>query len=563
MLLMAGCASSSSKESDSLSDGSDYLYQFEISRCDLKPCLKATFIFRPTETLTSIQLPTTNIGKEIHALQHLVAITPGTDLKPTQKPDVYELKAKVSTPVKLQYELLQDFTSALDEESNYYRPIINENYFHVFGEGLLIYPSSGRDQVRNIRLTWKVPSDYQIINSFGAISQSQNISTSVEALHEGTFLGGKTLRISHKEIRGNPVWIAMIGKQGVSDEAFSEVLTQIISTERSFWHDQNFPYYFVSALSVSTEGESVGGQGRTNGFASFTWEKLDLPWLQTLLAHELFHTWNGHKIKQPENEFLTKWFSEGFTDYYAHLIPLRAKLINLPEYLNLFNKTIRKYELSESKNATLNQVKEGFWKTQSLQKLPYQQGEIIAQLWNAEMKNKSHGRLSLDEYMKEILTQSQTKTEPISAYSRLKTASSFLKRDPTSQIESQVEKGETISFNVKKLGPCVALKEIKTPTYNPGFLVKESWKAKTMIGVVVDGAAYQAGLRNGMPLTNILVTRGDPDQKVLVQIKTGASLQDVMFFPKGKPIFIPQYILDEKKYLKTPSLCTRYFLSHD
>ena len=42
---------------------------------------------------------------------------------------------------------------------------------------------------------------------------------------------------------------------------------------------------------------------------------------EALLAHEVFHTWNPHRIGlPPENGEKVSWFTEGFTTYYQERI---------------------------------------------------------------------------------------------------------------------------------------------------------------------------------------------------------------------------------------------------
>ena len=45
------------------------------------------------------------------------------------------------------------------------------------------------------------------------------------------------------------------------------------------------------------------------------------------VAHEFFHSWNGHAIKGEDYES-SQWFSEGFTEYYANLALVRQRLID-------------------------------------------------------------------------------------------------------------------------------------------------------------------------------------------------------------------------------------------
>lgn len=52
----------------------------------------------------------------------------------------------------------------------------------------------------------------------------------------------------------------------------------------------------------------------------------------TTIAHELFHSWNGHAI-QASDYAATQWFSEGFTEYFANLALVQTGVITEEEML--------------------------------------------------------------------------------------------------------------------------------------------------------------------------------------------------------------------------------------
>ena len=62
-----------------------------------------------------------------------------------------------------------------------------------------------------------------------------------------------------------------------------------------------------------------------------------------LVAHEYFHNWNVKRLRpvelgpfdyENENYVKTLWVAEGFTDYYADVLPKRAGLSTRDEFLD-------------------------------------------------------------------------------------------------------------------------------------------------------------------------------------------------------------------------------------
>lgn len=561
ILLFTACATSSLKDRVRPSDSTAYDYQFQVDHCGSKPCLKISLTFENQNGLIDLQLPNQPAGQKesYRAIQGLKVS--GGDLEPTSDPSLYHLKSKAKTWVRVDYDLVQDFNGPLDEDEHYYRPIITEGFFHAFGESIFIFPNQQTEVPRPINLHWKTPTDYPLINSFAAHENEQNLNVSIDRLREGTFLGGKEIRIEKFDIAGNPVWMAFIGKLAFTDDEFILVLKRVLMTERDFWKDQNFPYFFVSAISVSREGHSMGGQGRKNGFALFASETMDRDWLDYILSHELFHTWNGHTITPSEHEERTYWFSEGFTDYYAHLLMLRAQLIDLPEYLKLFNETLRKYEFSEVKNAPVSRVEKDFWNDRAVEKLPYQQGELIAQKWNSEIKHRSKSKDSLDDAMRAQLADAKKNSTPLNPNSVEKNFSSFLGNSVGSQIDRYIEHGETIPLP-GRLGACVKLMRPTLFSFEMGYDRRKSRSLKRITGVLPSGPAYAAGLRDGDILKTGVVVDGDPNQEAKLEIERDHERHSFHYLPRGEKLRVRQYEMDQVLFKKNPAKCLNYFLQN-
>ncbi len=100
-----------------------------------------------------------------------------------------------------------------------------------------------------------------------------------------------------------------------------------------------------------------------------------------LLHHELMHEWIGNKI-QNKNEELNYWFSEGFTDYYTYKNRLRIKDISTDEWLRLFNsEVIRNHWKNPQRDIPNYKIKDDFWKSRDVEKVPYRRGPFLLSGW--------------------------------------------------------------------------------------------------------------------------------------------------------------------------------------
>ena len=547
------------------SDTSPVEYILESTQCKGRPCLKVELKFTNRSGKDRFRLPNQTAGQSelYRAVKNLGAVSPGAKLVKKSQPHRYEIRSKAGQIVSLKYELMQDFTGDLDTNERYYRAILQPEYFHVFGESLFVYPSLDVDSVRPIRLEWKLQKGSVVANSFGVKNTVQSIQTSLYLLRQGTFVGGGSpIQLSKISIRGKPVQIATVGKVGFSIVDFGRKVSKILEVEREFWRDHEFPTFFISALSTSKEVEIGGGQGRTNGFAIFSGEKA--PTLRTaldrLLAHELFHTWNGHRILKQLREERIYWFSEGFTEYYAKLLLLRAEIYSLPEYISEVNADIQKYYASSARNATADTVESDFWKDSDVGKLPCLQGQMLARAWDSEIRLKSAEKYSLDAAMRDLMKESLEKNTPVSDSVIVELLRPFLDRDLSGEVARYIERGETIPLRPKTLGECVTGTLTKVISYDLGFDRAKTRTDKIATGVRDDGPAYRAGLREGDELAGISIWHGDIKKAVELTVSSGQERKLIKYLPIGKEQLVPQFVLDPVKFKELGKKCLAPFI---
>jgi predicted metalloprotease with PDZ domain len=152
--------------------------------------------------------------------------------------------------------------------------------------------------------------------------------------------------------------IAVRGKWSMTDEEAISQIVRIIRIERTFWKDENFPYYLVTLVPFDTGQSGSGGGGFSNAFSIHTAPEGPFSsGLLSLLAHEIFHTWNPYKLgrmRSPAEGIY--WFTEGFTTYYQDLLLWRSGLLSGDAYFQALNRILRDYHLSPVKNISLREL---------------------------------------------------------------------------------------------------------------------------------------------------------------------------------------------------------------
>jgi predicted metalloprotease with PDZ domain len=125
-------------------------------------------------------------------------------------------------------------------------------------------------------------------------------------------------------------------------------------------------------------------------------------------------------------------------------------------------------------------------------------------------------------------------------------------------FEQYILQGIPIVLASNALGPAYELREAALPSFDPGFSVGDTFKTHKVTGVVENGAAYRAGLREGMNLMRIenynrFGNAWSPNKPMIVVVKINDRDQAIEFFPHGTPMRLMPYQRRSKSVWRTRS----------
>ncbi|MEW6055054.1 MAG: hypothetical protein AB1540_00440 [Bdellovibrionota bacterium] len=406
------------------------------------------------EAITQLRVLTNGVELKTHIpTKHQITDT----AQATTRPHL-SLVHEPNEKIELSYRVQRQEPADLDVKG-FYLPFIESNYIHFFGHMVFLYPAWKTGESRSVVLNWEnLPRSWSIANSHGVRLTEQRIHLSIDHLLHAVYTAGD-FRLHRFEVKGRPVYLAIRGRWQFEDQEFVELNRRIFAAQRDFFQDHDYPFYLLTLLPTWGPCCGKGGTGLTNSFAvnatSPDLAKLDQ--FKHLLSHELFHNWNGRKIKRLQPERLVYWFSEGFTDYYAAILNLRAGIITLPELVTMVNHNYGVYKKLSVRNAPNEKILKDFWNNPEIQKLPYYRGALIAFRWNQEIKKQSRGRHSLDDLMRDLLRASQKENAVVSADTLDRLSRRYLSYGLKEDLERFVEKGESLDLTDQALGPCVKI----------------------------------------------------------------------------------------------------------
>jgi predicted metalloprotease with PDZ domain len=509
---------------------------------------------------TPLQLPDAWAGeKELYRdIGALEATSARTSLEPGEDAGKRTLVHPPGARVALRYEIRQTDELERIEHDRAYRLLAQKDYFHTIGYAMWVTPAWKDDEPRSIRIRWEgFPKGTVLATSFGSGSGddavAQSFTDSLSRFRHAVYAAGD-FRLHTVDVRGRPVSVALRGKWGFSDEDFVDLVERIVDVERAFFADDDFERFLVTLIPTGTGCCSYGGTGLTNSFATFVASDLPIEGrMKHLLAHELFHTWNGRKIPRQDPEELVYWFSEGFTDYYADLLLFRSGLISFEEYVEVYNRVLRTYHLSPAKNAPNRAVLESFWTDRAVERMPYQRGNLLAHLWEERIRAAGTGA-SIDDMVRDLFVEARTKQAVVSAETLDRLSRPYLADGLASDIARYVDEGETIPASPKALGPCARLESRAIGPFVLGFDEEATDRAGAIAGVVRGGPAHRAGARDGMKLRRSAWST-DPTRPVTLTVLDGAKERVIEYLPQGARVAVPQYVVDARAYAADRARC--------
>jgi predicted metalloprotease with PDZ domain len=426
------------------------------------------------------------------------------------------------------------------EDTDQPKPVIRPRWFYAVGNALFGYPANRENAPAAFH--WSgAPSGIGFASDLehlaGPGREASRPGTVADAL-ESIVIGGRDLR-TFPSRDGSGVRVAVVGGYAFTPEELDSLARQVIGMERDFWRaDRRAPFLVTAApIVASPAAMSFGGTGRGDGFALWIDQRVPLDRMKWLLAHEYFHTWNAAQLGTMPEDRATRpahyWFSEGFTDYYARALMVRAGLISPEEFAEQWNEMLAAYAGSPVRNMAGARVAAEFWNNEAVQKLPYQLGAMLAAMWNARLLATSRGRSNLDSLLKSQLSAARSSRQEATQLFRSLAARQGL--DTRADEASYLARGETIMLPPNAFGPCATVVTERRPTFSRGFDAGATASAGNIVaGVDPALPAYAAGLRDGMKI--LARTEGETDNALVpyaLLVEDQGQQRTIRYLPQG------------------------------
>lgn len=467
--------------------------------------------------------------------------------------DTWSVNTESAQELRFSYRILSTQDVIGDQPSSYYQAILLPDLFHATGHTALLYPGHYEfDQPRPFTVCWQgfEGAGWGAVSSFGTEPEA-TVHLRLTNFLSSLFLAGR-IRLHATEVLGGEVTCALYGEAwGFDDAGFVELAIQVIEAEREFVEADSEPPYLISAIPVGqTPGSNLGGTGLTNSFALF----LSPGWnlepggegrrrIQSLLAHELFHHWNGHTIQLEQPEASAYWFSEGFTDYFARRIQMLAGLMDPAGYRASWNERLRSFHRNPARELPNRVIEEKFFRDRNVGDLAYQRGDLLALWLDHEIRSGSEGERGLDQVFLELLDHCRESGERMSCESLLQWLGREIPESAAQELRAVVLEGRLPPLPEGAFEGIAALEEVSLSVFELGFDFPSSSASGTLQGVIEGSAAHAAGLRDGLAVKGYSISWDRPEVPVELQVVEDGRTRAVRYLPQAAhTIRVPQLV---------------------
>lgn len=484
---------------------------------------------------TRLKLPDTwGGGEKLWRFVKDPVVAGGTLSTPDEK--TWVVRSKPGAPLTVRYRVISAYDGEPPVDSvTYGQPIVGPDGFYVVGHTVFVR-AEGRDGDR-ARFTWDpAGSDLVFASDLEPLIKAPG---KLDDLSASVAIAYKDLTILEREAAGAPLRLATRGQFAFTPAAFADMAAHTIADSRAFWGDGKEPFLItLSDLNALKGWTSFRGTGLGDAFAVISTRNVPLDQYKLFLAHEYFHTWNSNRLGGSQDgpqEPAGYWFSEGFTDYYARRLSLRSGFVSLEAFVKDWNQALQAYGLSPARAMPNASIVARFWSDKSLQKLPYHRGALFAVLMEGQLKAKGGldpVMLAMRDYAKGR-DRAEWGFAAANLFPRIAKARTGI--DVTSELDRYVTRGMPITLAPDAFGGCLTVERVTRPAYDPGFDEAATRKTRIVTGVVPDGPAWAAGLRDGQTyLGRAAGQDGDGSVETGQAIEDAGGKRVIRYLPAGK-----------------------------
>lgn len=537
--LLAACTSGPPVASRPVASVPDLIYTLELADTR-KPRLRVTVELRAARDGTTM-FDLDSWGRVDHpddGFENVTATSGGRAVAVEHAPHVWVVRGAPGEWLVLRYEIAA--SGDADRLEKRHHPIVRARLIHLFGNNALVSPRHLDDQrPKQIALRWAGFTDagWTTLSSHGGETTAR-IALTLEEFRDAEFLASDRVHVIRRRAGGGVLIAALVeGEWSFGATELADVTAKLVDAAVQLMGEPLPSRFLADLLPFRIEG-FWGGTALHHAFVAQAdpatplvrhgKRPVALAWM---FAHELFHTWNGRAIA-PLVEDGEKWFTEGFTNFFARRMMLRAGLATIEDYAANLNATLYDYATSPLRNAP--DVAFGLAGDRQ-RAMAYTRGDLVAIVLDAEIRRVSAGTRNLDNLMRDLLADARAggkidETKLVARFARETSP------ELAAKLRGVIEHGDTLEIDPATYEPCLHGDVHATAVFDLGFDFNASASKHRVVGLRTPSAATAAGLREGDELVGWSFASGLVDQTVVLHVRRGGTEREVSYVPKGSTV---------------------------
>lgn len=460
----------------------------------------------------------------------------GGEIVKAEVPHQRVLRHRAGARLTLQYRIPrnQDRIPGSKSRVNDYRPLVTSSYFHLIGHAIFAVPGGMSETARLKVKLGRVATGQTLVSDLEHAAPDGTVS--LKQLQQSITVGGdfKLLDV------GGSARMAVRGKvDGRDEDQWRTSFQRIAAAQRSFWGNQAEPFLVtIIAVEPKPGQNSTGGTALGDAFAFFTTGNVAPSQLDHVMAHEFVHSWVPEQIGgidlALETEPEAYWLSEGFTEYLTMRMMVRAGHWNAADFAAKFNDAVEEWTRSTAVAKPNAELAARFWSDNDANRMPYLRGMLFATLLDSELRRQSGGASNLDNVFL-FMRRNVANGHGGDAITQLRLALDEAGLNGDALIQRHIERAVPIDLREVTFAPCGKVAIRYKPRWVLGFDLAATSNARLVSGVVKDGAAWRAGLRDGMKVSGWSVSNGDTTKLAQITIVENGQPRIISWLPVADP----------------------------
>lgn len=293
---------------------------------------------------------------------------------------------------------------------------VDATHASIIGAGVFMYVEGRQDEPAEVEVV--APEGWRTTTALEALDGARFRAAGFDELVDSPLEIG-THQVAQWTVDGVVHQYAVWGRGNVEARRLARDTTRIVLAEREIFGTLPYPAFTFFLHLTSGGGGGLEHRNSTSLLADrWSFHGHAYESFLGLAAHELFHAWNGKRIRPAalgpfdytrENYTRDLWVVEGITTYYTDLLLRRAGLISRQRYLEKLAETISRFltlpgravqPLADASFDTWIKFYRPDANTPNATISYYQKGALVALLLDLRIRQATGNARSLDDLMR-------------------------------------------------------------------------------------------------------------------------------------------------------------------